>query len=319
MFTQKYALWLVALAIASGAMAAGCKTTDIRETNVLDGDQAASTDATPAPPSAKAAACPAPFTPVDPAMCAESVDADYGLTPRTPAEWGLGAGTGTLWFGRLVCADGTMAEIYRQGNIGTAPVPSDSPLNEQGDEAGAADILDLWIVECPDAEPIKVYHNLYRCGSPCPPPTLALIPADAYEAFVDSQRHFEEGNTSAGMDAAERAFRLAPDIELVVLWWAIQLAERARYDEALKVFALASDLNPHDPFADIQRAEILVGQERMEEARVLLNDITARIDNDFEYLPLVQCLRASAMYQTAPDEARALASKACEAGVDRCC
>ena len=71
----------------------------------------------------RATACPTPFMSVPPSSC-QGVSATYGLSAEDPAEWGFGAGTRTLWFGRLMCADGSMPSVEHQESLNDVALSS---------------------------------------------------------------------------------------------------------------------------------------------------------------------------------------------------
>lgn len=262
--------------------------------------------------------CPKPFMSVDTSACTEEALQDYGLSPQDPAEWGFGAGTRTLWFGRLMCGDGTMPDIHRAGNIGPAPNPSSSPKSDV--EMATVDILDKWVVQCPgEPQPTVVYHNMYRCGSPCPPRDFKLLPGEAFRAYIDSQRALEDNEHERAYELAQRAHELAPDYELTTLWLAIQKAEHNAPDEALALYERAAELNPHDPFARIQLAELLVDLGQYARATPLIDQLLGEVAPGHEEVPRLTCLKATTMLPDAPEDARELAKKACEAGARRCC
>lgn len=96
----------------------------------------------------------------------------HGFAPERPLEWPIAmAGADQLWFGRLVCADGTPAETVRTGHIGEAPVASTSPPAHDP----VLDVVDRWEVTCGD-DVVVLYVNTYRCGSLCAPAGFGVGP-----------------------------------------------------------------------------------------------------------------------------------------------
>lgn len=262
--------------------------------------------------------CPGPYTPVDLEQCAAEAPAGYGLSDEQPAEWGFGAGTRTLWFGRLMCQGGAMPHVHRAGNAGRAPVDSDSPPSETG--TGTLDVLDKWEITCPgQARPTVVYHNMYRCGSPCPPKGLTLLGGEAFRAYVASQRAVEAKEPARALELARRAHELAPDFELTIIWRAMQEAEAGHTARALKLYERADPYNPEDHFVPLQKAELLVAASRFDEALPLLDGLLERLPREDKNHARALCLKAGALFSTDTERARELSAEACEAGETMCC
>lgn len=262
--------------------------------------------------------CPTPYQEVDNTMCERLAPQGYGLSIDAPAEWGLGAGTQTLWFGRLMCKDGTIPTISRSGSVGQAPRESTSPSSQT--HLGTLDVVDLWMVQCPgDPKPTEVYHNLYRCGSPCAPAGFSLMPAEAYRAYVDSLEASDKKERTRARALARRAYELAPDYELSLMWHAIQEAQAGELDGALALFERAEAINPRAAFARMQRAHILLQLSRYEEARSLTLTLMSETSVDDPDYPEVLCLHAGALLSTDIDQARAIATNACSLGEKECC
>ncbi len=260
--------------------------------------------------------CVTPFMPVDEAMCAEQ-SSDYGLTPENPAEWGFGAGTRTLWFGRMMCEDGSMPEISRRGNIGKAPNPSSSP--EGPSEMGALDILDLWEVQCPGEPVLEVYHNMYRCGSPCPPAGTKLIPAQAYSDYIASYQAHEEGDPDLALSKAQSAHAASPRFEILSLWLAILSQEAGHFEEALTLYDEVLAIKPDDTYSKIKKAIVLNTLGRPTEALAITTPLVGSIPPDDPAHGNALCAHATALLPTSPDDARHYATQACAAGVQSCC
>lgn len=303
-----------------------CKTsapvTDptITEASVTGDDPAELPDdaGTPAIDPAEELVCPTPYQEVDATSCEQLTPRGYGLSIDSPAEWGLGAGTQTLWFGRLMCGDGTIPTIFRAGSVGKAPQQSTSPSSQT--HLGTLDVVDLWMVQCPgDAKPTEIYHNLYRCGSPCAPSGFSLMPAEAYRAYVASLEASDNKDNQRARALALRAYELAPDFELSLMWHAIQEAQAGELTEALALFERAEALNPSAAFARMQRAHILLQLSRYEEARVVTLTLMTETQLDDPDYPEVLCLHAGALLSTDADQARALATEACSLGEKECC
>lgn len=271
------------------------------------------------PENPSATACATPFMSVDLDACSQDPQQTYGVTMENPAEWGFGAGTRTLWFGRIMCEDGTLPDIIRSGNVGPAPKPSSSPTSETG-LGETHDILDKWLVMCPgNAQPIAVYHNMYRCGSLCPPANLRLMRGDAFRAYIDSQRASDENEHDVAYKLAVEAHKLEPDLELTILWRALLEQRRNAFEVALELYDRAATLNPHVPFARIQKSDVLIQLGRGDEALVILDAIEADLADDDPGKPRVDCLRATALHSKDPKKAIELAAQACAAGEKMCC
>lgn len=279
-------------------------------------DPSSSTLSDPVVASTQETACATPYMPVDDALC-DDLPADYGLSPTNPAEWGFGAGTRTLWFGRLMCEDGAMPAIERSGNLGEAPAPSSSP--ESPSDVGALDILDLWTVTCPGKPTIEVYHNMYRCGSPCPPVGTRLIPALAYSDYIQSYKAHDEGNTQEALAFALGAHEQSPGFELISLWLALVSHESGRIDEALLLYDEVLAINPGDVFSMIQKAHLLNMIDRTPESLAITSPLMKALDASHPLHGDMLCAHATALLSTQPDEARALAQRACATGATACC
>lgn len=267
---------------------------------------------------AEASVCPTPFMEFDQATCSTNV-ASYGLSPDTPAEWGFGAGTRTLWFGRLMCQSGAMPDIVRVQSL-EAPTLSSSPQSPTRTRP-ETDVLDIWLVHCPEFdEPLPIYHNMYRCGSPCSPTGTALLPARAYEAYIESYKAHEKQDASLALTLASQAHQLAPDFELTTLWLALMQHETGHYEQALPLYEAVLAFKPSDTFSRLQRAVLYNALDRPTDALAITTPLLETLtDADGAMYFDVLCAHASALLQTNPEDARTLARQSCAAGVKACC
>lgn len=260
-------------------------------------------------------ACPTPFMPISEAQCAAR--GDYGLTKENPAEWGFGAGTRTLWFGRMMCEDGSMPEIVRVGSVGQAVTPSSSP--ESPSRVGALDVIDLWEVTCPGSPPIEVYHNMYRCGSPCSPAGTQLVDARAYSDYVQSYKAHDRGDLAASLKLAQSAHAQSARLELISLWLALVSQESGRFEGALTLYDEVLAIHPDDVFSLVQKAIIFNELGQPDKALSLTSPLINTLDVDHPSFGDALCAHATGLLPSSPDEARQLASEACEAGAQACC
>lgn len=263
------------------------------------------------------ASCPKAFTEVTPQQCA-SLPRGYGEQPGMPAEWGIGAGTGKLWFGRLMCPDGAMPlQLRRVGNIGGASTPSQSPPSSSARRP--LDIVDKWEVTCPQRAPIIVYHNMYRCGSPCPPATLKLLPAKAFSSLAGSLSAYQRGDLAEADTIATQGLSHAPNYELMLIWASQVKARQDRHAEALKLLERADAIHPNSPSIQLNMVESLVALDRHADALRQIQAVEKTLPAQDPKTPRLQCLKASALLPTEPAQARKLAASACAAGEKRCC
>lgn len=262
--------------------------------------------------------CPTPFMDFDQSACLEN-EASYGLSPENPAEWGFGAGTRTLWFGRLMCQSGAMPDIVRVQSL-EAPTLSSSPQSPSHARP-ETDVLDLWHVTCPEFErPLEIYHNMYRCGSPCSPTGTSLLPALAYEAYIESYKAHEKQDASSALAFATKAHELAPKFELTTLWLALMQHETGNYEQALPLYEAVLVFKPSDTFSRVQRAILFNALDRPADALTITTPLLESLsDADGSIYFDVLCAHASALLQTRPGDARTLAKRSCEAGVKACC
>jgi hypothetical protein len=128
--------------------------------------------------------CPAQNLSVASGLCDNTPD-EHGRQTRYPLEWGDG-GRGELWYGRILCPNGEIAETERVGNLGAAPTVSSaerSPIGERLSTMGSSDVLDVWVVHCSGLPDQEWVLNLYRCGNPCPPSGYGLVNERAFQIY----------------------------------------------------------------------------------------------------------------------------------------
>jgi tetratricopeptide (TPR) repeat protein len=142
---------------------------------------------------------------------------------------------------------------------------------------------------------------------------------DAFRAYIESQRASDESQHEDAYALAVKAHELEPDLELTILWLGLLEQRKNNFERALELYEKASKLNPHVPFASIQKCDVLIQLGREDEALVLLDAILADLPDDAAGKPRVDCLRATALHPTKPKEALELAARACAAGEKMCC
>lgn len=262
--------------------------------------------------------CPTEASDVPPERCI-GLPAGYGTTAEQPLEWGMG-GVRALYFGRLVCAGGGWATTRRLGSSGDAPVASTSPRSGFG-AAVDSDILDRWEVACPGAPPIYLFSNMYRCGSPCPPPPLTVMPAAAEASYRASFDAMKAQDVDTALRLAEETVRLAPASERNQSWLGVTRLQAHQYDGAIEAFDAARKMIPgagHQYGVYIAEAHKRRGD--LDRYFAQLDATLAELPAGHALVPELQCKLVSKL-ERAGDKAgaKALATTACAGGYERCC
>ncbi|MBI4511152.1 MAG: hypothetical protein HY698_16085 [Deltaproteobacteria bacterium] len=280
---------------------------------------------TPAPTSSLLGTCPREDLDVDPSFCAETVPEGYGMTKDMPLEWGLEAASrGVLWMNRLACENGGKPETHREGNVGPASVTSISPRSPMTGMAGARvpdiDIVDAWQVRCPGREPFTLYTNMYRCGNPCPPFKMRLIPARAKKLHEASVRALEEKRFEDALAHAQEALRLAPGVETYLAWLGAVYFVFDRPEDALPLLEAARAIDPRSPLHRLHIGAVHDELGHLVEYAGILDELLQELPPDHALVPELKCRKAGVLKRAGkPDEAIALAADACGAGFNRCC
>lgn len=247
-------------------------------------------------------ACPTLETDVPEALC-EDLPEDFGLSRLHPVEWGRQAATGirseqglmpnsSLYFGRLICADGSRPAIYSRVTDGKSPLPSSSPRNPElrGFEE-SEDILDFWRLRCGDRI-IGMYSNVYRCGGGCVPSPFRVVPASAWSAYVRGKELQSEGDHAGALASYEEAVAAFPtSVDLQVALVTATL-EEGQLQRGLERADAALEQLPHAPFLGVLRTIALVRLGRLEAAEGNLREVRLRLPPDDPTQGMVLCAQA---------------------------
>lgn len=278
---------------------------------------------TPAPQAQPAARpkpvqtqCPAPTLEVEPTLC-QGLPSKHGQVPELPLEWGVDVVGEQLWFGRLVCEDGAMPKLRLEGVYGPAPKASLAPPSPTQSEA--LDLLDRWTLRCPGQPAMTLYYNLYRCGSPCPPLGVSLLPAAAFKDYLASLEAHGARRLEEAYELATRALDASPESELFRLWLATLANERGLHERALLLYEEAAARYTSDAQLQLRRAETLLLLDRPREAEALLTKLLDALPSTHKERPYSMCLHATAVMLFDLERSAPLARAACQAGASSCC
>lgn len=262
------------------------------------------------------AQCPSPTLEIAPELC-QGLPSQHGQVPQQPLEWGVAVSGELLWFGRLVCQDGAMPKLRLEGVYGPAPKTSSSPPSPTQSEA--LDLLDKWTLSCPGQPALTLYHNLYRCGSPCPPLGVSLLPATSFEDYLASQEAHSARRLEEAYDLATRALEASPESELFRLWLASLANERGLHERALLLYEEAAARYALDVQLQLRRAETLLLLDRPREAEELLSKLLDSLATTHKQRPYAMCLHATAVMLFDLERSATLTRAACQAGASSCC
>lgn len=240
-----------------------------------------------------------------------------GLSPTNPAEWGMDGGGKTLWFGRLTCASGAIPKIVREKTYGRAPSPSTSSASPSTE--GTLDVLDQWLVSCPDKASFRLFHNIYRCGDPCPPGLLKLMPSNAFEHYKSSQRALQNQSINKAVELAKKAYQRAPYIEVLILWYALVLTASNEHQSALMLYERALAINPNSISTALRRLEALLVLKRHKEVIKLGEQLLKKVEDRHTQRPYLLCLYATSLATEDTQRAALLSQRACQLGELGCC
>ena len=193
-------------------------------------------------PAASVNACPARTLALDAEACA-ALPA-RGASAETPLEWGSTEGL-ALWAGRLRCQNGAVPFRRKVGEGGRAPA-SQSPPSQTATEP---ELLELWEVSCPNQQPMRLYLNPHRCGSPCPPPGLAVTGLHVEAALQAAHAALQQDRTQDAFAWAKLAAHQAVPDQVVqsTLGHAALLAHA--WPDAAAAFEAVLAMDTADPTA----------------------------------------------------------------------
>lgn len=270
----------------------------------------------PKAPIADVSACPAADT--EPACPAG--EPAHGLVPADPLTWGTGASLGkdTLYYGRLTCLDGADPKPVRVGSA--APEGKiDAPLDPRAPYAGY-DVLDVWMYQCPrDPEPTKLFVDLYRCGSPCPPAGLRLLDPRAAASLSTSRAAFAKGDGRTAIEAAEAAAAFEPAAETTLTWLAFVEMETGKSLRAIETLERAQQVNPANPYHTARIARAWRNQGDIRRYGETLRGLVDSLPPSHALAGELTCELAWLERQREEPAADADAARACELGFEPCC
>lgn len=278
-----------------------------------------------------ATACPTPERDLPEAICRDLPE-DYGLSREHPVEWGARAASGvnikdrympveSLYFGRLICQDGSDPRIVSRGMDGPALAVSTAardPKRIKADET-APDIIDFWRLWCGDTL-YGLYSNSYRCGSPCVPSPFKLIPAEAHAAYEEGKRHRREGRMLEALHAYQRALDLYP--ESVRFHEAVIRAhiETGDLEAALAHADAAMARFPREHYLRYLKVATLGLLERFDDANEEAHGLFRRTHLDDPIRISLHCLVANLDLRAGNEErGRKGRELACKLGAQECC
>ena len=192
-----------------------------------------------------------------------------------------------------------------------------SPVSPEVEEA--LDVVDRWRLTCAGERTLTLYHNLYRCGSPCPPQGTKLLPAEAYRLYIDSYKAYDAGRGELALQLAEQAYVSAPGYELLALWAAIMNQDRGLLSRAIALYEAVLTINPEDVFSLVQQAILYNALDRVDDALVITTSLLDLLDTTHPSYPDTLCAHATALRAAQPLQAKQFAEQACQAGVTACC
>jgi len=270
-------------------------------------------------PSAPFLACAERTLHVPEEACAD-LPAGFGYSPDVALEWGdkaaAGVGKVPLYFGRLMCPDGTSAEGQRTGTTGSR-VRSTSPPSKM---PFTSDIIDRWEVSC-GAETAVIYTNMYRCGRPCVPAPFRLLPAAAAEAVFASLEFQRDGAMDEALAYARDAAAAYPASEQVQARVVTVLRRMGRDTEAMVQASDGLRVVPNSILLRMLLAFSLDSLGELEFAAEVVDDVLERVpDSDRDYRPYALCRRGLIARELGDHEnARKFMQEACAIGDDACC
>ena len=278
--------------------------------------------------------CPEMFSDVDLALCARRTPERYGYSEDQPLEYGWDASSGKPWFGRLHCPNGALPEVERVENLGRRQYGSVAPCVARSKVRGSAvasraadgtclDMIDAWKVVCPGGQGVSglLYVNAYRCGIPCPPPGLRLLPARSAKAYYDSRKAYEGGRIKASWRLALEALSAMPDSERLLKWQGVVAVRLRDYQAARTAYDGALRANPGDPYHLLHRAVADKELGRFAAHDAALAELYERLGESSHPLAAELTCRMAAMFLRHGEDGRAngLALMACSMGFEQCC
>lgn len=273
--------------------------------------------------------CPTVETDVPPETCM-GLPEDYGLSRHAPVEWGLEAATGvnrasgpaiaSLYYGRLLCPDGSSPTVLSRSMAGPSFIQSTSqrsPRPKVGDDS--RDIIDYWKVQCGDTL-IRMYSNSYRCGSLCVPKPFKLLPAAAWKAHKLALGLQRDGRHEEALAKYEEAVGIYRDSVRLQTDLIHSYLENNRPEQALQQANAAIESLPKATHIYLLKVYALKSLGRIDEAHQALTMLFRSSHPDDGVRPAAFCA-SSMLYEEAGkhEDAARDAMISCKMGFKPCC
>lgn len=249
----------------------------------------------------------------------QNVPEGYGTTKERPLEYGTAGGVQSagLGFGRLICPDGGRAETRRLGSVGEAPAESES--EPSGEET--LDVLDLWLVSCPSSGmTYRVYHNMYRCGSPCPPAGLRWRSIEAGDLLIEASKHLDEERYGAALEAGATLYERYPELNDSLTIYAAALLMNGKIAELRGM--LTEGCEEGDGYACLWLANMYRHGRGVAESRAKARELLAQSCEASDARGCLAVAKMESMGEGGASEvpeARAHFVKACRGGMGEAC
>lgn len=274
--------------------------------------------------------CPTVETDVPPELC-EGLPEGYGLSRHAPVEWGLPPATGitresgpmpitSLYYGRLLCSDGSHPTILSRSMGGVPPSKPTSPRSPRPKVSEEAeDILDFWKVQCGDTL-VRMYANTYRCGSVCPPAPFKVMPAAAWNAHVEALALQDEGKEEEALPLHEQSVSIYGESLRLHEFLIFSYMNNKQSEKALEHIDVVLQKFPNAKRIAVLRPAALRNLDRLEEAHQALTTVLQSLHPDDDVRPRAFCYRATIYAQEgATKKAVEAAMLSCKMGFEDCC
>lgn len=273
--------------------------------------------------------CPTLETEVPPEYC-DGLPEDYGLSRRAPVEWGLDAAAGvnrssgpalsSLYYGRLLCPDGSTPTVLSRTMAGPPLIDSTSQRSRRPKVTDdSQDIIDYWKIQCGDTM-IRMYSNSYRCGSLCVPKPFKLMPAAARRAHEQALELERNGRADEALALHEKAVALYGESVRLQTDLIHSYLGNERPEQALHQANAALQKMPRATHIYLLVVFSLKNLGRIDEAQQALTDFFRTSHPDDDIRPAAFCAR-SMLYEEEGkhEDAAKTAMLSCQMGFKACC
>lgn len=255
---------------------------------------------------------------------------DYGLSRQSPVEWGLQAAVGvnrtngpvvgSLYYGRLLCRDGSSPTLLSRSMAGPAPIDSTSDRSPRPKvESDSPEVLDYWKVQCGDTL-VRMYSNSYRCGSPCVPSPFKLLPAAAWSAHTQAVQLQNQGRKAEALLLHEQAVGIYGESVQLQVHLINSYLNNKQPEQALLQAAAALQKLPDSKHISLLRVASLKDLGHIEDAHQALTAFFRTSHPDEYFMPAAYCYRAMIYVREGKHEKAAeSAILSCQMGFEGCC